>query len=176
MSDETKSSQPNSIYSCFWCEKDGADMAAFYIKVFGEIFPNSKLLHSDPMVTMFELNGTKFMALNGGENPAMKYAPGTSHVVECETQAQIDHLWQALGVDGGKPSHCGWLDDRFGVTWQIVPKCLGELMGNPETAPLVGKVLGESTKFVIADLKAAADGKKRKTDDNNDNDDKEEKK
>lgn len=81
------------------------------------------------MVVVFELNETKFMGLNGG--PHFQFSPASSYVITCDTQEEIDHYWEKLG-EGGKYRMCGWLDDKFGVSWQVVPRVLGELMNDPE--------------------------------------------
>jgi len=101
------------------------------------------------MVVQFELNGTKFMGLNGG--PTYKFTPATSFVIECETQQEIDHYWDKLG-EGGRYDKCGWLDDKFGVSWQIVPSILGKLMTNPDKAPRVVDAFMKMSKFNIATL------------------------
>lgn len=101
------------------------------------------------MVVIFELNETKFMALNGG--PQYKFSPANSYVITCDTQAEIDHYWEKLG-EGGKYSKCGWLDDKFGVSWQIVPTILGELMSNPEKSQKVVEAFMKMTKFDINKL------------------------
>lgn len=89
------------------------------------------------------------MCLNGG--PKYKFTPATSFVIECDTQEEIDEYWEKLG-DGGKYNQCGWLDDRFGVSWQIVPAILGELMSDPQRAPRVVQAFLKMTKFDIAAL------------------------
>ena len=89
------------------------------------------------------------MALNGG--PQYTFSPATSHVIECDTQEEIDHYWLKLGEDGIY-SKCGWLDDKFGVSWQIVPTILGQLMADQQKAPRVIKAFMEMTKFDIEKL------------------------
>lgn len=101
------------------------------------------------MVVLFELNDTKIMALNGG--PMHKFSPANSYVVTCDTQEEIDHYWDALGK-GGKHNQCGWLDDKFGVTWQIVPAILNELMSNPEKSQNTINAFMKMTKFEIEKL------------------------
>ncbi len=113
------------------------------------IFKNSKITTENPMVVNFELNDTKFMALNGG--PQYKFSPANSYVITCDTQEEIDHYWEKLG-DGGKYSQCGWLDDKFGVSWQIVPTILGELMSDPEKSQKVIEAFMQMTKFNIQKL------------------------
>lgn len=101
------------------------------------------------MVVNFELNGKKFMGLNGG--PHYKFSPATSFVIDCETQQEIDFYWEKLG-EGGAYNQCGWLDDKFGVSWQIVPTILGKLMNDPEKAPRVVQAFMQMKKFDIEKL------------------------
>ena len=109
------------------------------------------------MVVSFELDGQPFMALNGG--PEFQFTPAISFVVNCRSQAEVDHFWDHL-VDGGQPSQCGWLTDRFGVSWQIVPDRLGELMGDPDpvVAQRVLHAMLQMVKLDIPGLEAAAKG------------------
>ena len=132
----------NSIYPCLWFNGNAKSAADYYCSV----FKNSKILSENPIVVNFELNEFKFMALNGG--PEFKFSPATSFVIECETQEEIDHYWEKLG-EGGVYSKCGWLDDKFGVTWQIVPSILGKLMSDSEKAPRVVQAFIQMTKFDI---------------------------
>ena len=101
------------------------------------------------MVVKFELNGNQFMGLNGG--PKFHFNEATSFVVECETQEEIDHYWNKLTA-GGQESMCGWLKDKFGLSWQIVPTILAELMSNPEKSQKVVEVFLQMTKFEIEKL------------------------
>ena len=89
------------------------------------------------------------MALNGG--PQYMFSPANSYVITCDTQEEIDHYWSQLG-DGGKYNRCGWLDDRYGVSWQIVPTVLGTLMSDRERAPRVIQAFLQMTKFDIQKL------------------------
>lgn len=136
------------IYTCLWFDGKAKEAADYYCS----IFKNSKLVSENPMVVIFKINNTKFMALNGG--PHYKFSPATSHVIECNTQTEIDHYWEALGKDGTY-SQCGWLDDRFGVSWQIVPTILGELMADQQKAPRVMEAFMRMKKFDIEALKNA---------------------
>ncbi|TDO19669.1 VOC family protein [Pedobacter duraquae] len=133
------------IYPCLWFDGQAKIAADYYCS----IFKNSRINSENPMVVHFELNGKSFMALNGG--PMFKFSPATSFVVECDTQEEIDYYWDQLG-EGGKYSQCGWLDDRFGVSWQIVPKILQQLMGDPEKAPRVVAAFMKMSKFDIQAL------------------------
>ncbi|MBS1774667.1 MAG: VOC family protein [Bacteroidetes bacterium] len=135
----------NKIFPCLWFDGNAKEATDYYCA----IFKNSKILSENPMVVVFELNDTKFMALNGG--PQYKFSPANSYVITCNTQEEIDHYWEKLG-DGGKYNQCGWLDDKFGVSWQIVPSILGELMGNPEKSQKVIEAFMQMTKFDIQKL------------------------
>lgn len=135
----------NQIYPCLWFDGQAKAAADFYCSV----FKNSKILSENPMVVTFELNNSKFMALNGG--PQYKFTPATSFVVPCNTQEEIDYYWEQLG-QGGTYNKCGWLDDKFGVSWQIVPTVLEKLMADPEKAPRVVAAFMQMTKFDIATL------------------------
>lgn len=138
----------NQIYPCLWFDGLAKTAADFYCTV----FPDSKITSSNPMVVIFELNGKKFMALNGG--PEFKFNEAVSFVVTCETQDEIDFYWNKL-TDGGKEGKCGWLKDKFGVSWQIVPSILGKLMSDPEKAPRVMYAFMQMKKFDIEKLKQA---------------------
>lgn len=118
------------IYPCLWFDGQAKAAADYYCSIFAD----SQITSENPIVVNFELNGSKFMALNGG--PHYKFSPANSYVIECETQAEIDHYWDMLG-HGGTHSKCGWLDDKFGVSWQVVPKILGNLSINMR--PLQGR-------------------------------------
>ncbi len=135
----------NQIYPCLWFDGQAKAAAEYYCS----IFKNSKITTDTQMVVNFELNGKKFMALNGG--PQYKFSPATSFVIECETQEEIDFYWEKLG-SGGIYNQCGWLDDKFGVSWQIVPTILGKLMTDPEKAPRVMQAFLKMKKFDIEKL------------------------
>lgn len=135
----------NKIHPCLWFDGKAKEAADYYCSV----FKNSKIVSENSMVVIFELNETRFMALNGG--PQYKFSPANSYVISCDTQEEIDHYWEKLG-DGGKYSQCGWLDDKFGVSWQIVPTILGELMSNPEKSQKVVAAFMKMTKFDIETL------------------------
>ena len=133
------------IYPCLWFNGQAKEAAEYYCS----IFKNSKIVSENPMVVIFELNETKLMALNGG--PMYKFSPANSYVVTCDTQDEIDHYWEELGKEG-KYNQCGWLDDKFGVSWQIVPAILGELMSNPEKSQNVMNAFMKMSKFEIEKL------------------------
>lgn len=134
-----------SIYPCLWFNTNAKEAAEFYCN----IFQNAKILQETPMVVTFEINGTKFMGLNGG--PQYSFTPATSFVVECDTQEQIDHYWDKLGKDG-KYDRCGWLTDKYGVSWQVVPTILSKLMSDAEKAPRVVNAFLQMQKFDIETL------------------------
>ena len=135
----------NQIYPCLWFDGQAKEAADFYCT----IFKDSKITTDTPMVVNFEINGKKFMGLNGG--PKYKFSPATSFVIECETQEEIDFYWEKLGK-GGKYNQCGWLDDQFGVSWQIVPVILNKLMSDPEKSERVVEAFLKMTKFEIQTL------------------------
>lgn len=137
------------IYPCLWFDGQAKSAAEHYCS----IFKNSKILSANAMVVMFELNGRQFMGLNGG--PHFKFNEAVSFVVNCETQEEIDLYWDKLVSDGGEESRCGWLKDKFGVSWQIVPSNLGQLMSDPAKAERVTNVFMQMTKLDIEKLKQA---------------------
>ena len=135
----------NQMYPCLWFDGQAKAAADYYCS----IFKNSKIMEENPMVVTFELNGNKFMALNGG--PKYKFTPATSFVIECETQEEIDYYWNKLGTDG-RYDQCGWLDDKFGVSWQIVPSILHKLMADPVRSQKVIEAFMKMSKFDIKTL------------------------
>ena len=136
------------IFPCLWFDQKAKEAADYYCSV----FKDSKIISENSMVVNFELNGKMFMALNGGA--MYQFSPATSFVIQCDTQEEIDHYWEELGA-GGKYNQCGWLDDKFGVSWQVVPTILGQLMSDKEKAPRVIKAFMQMTKFDIEVLKKA---------------------
>jgi len=131
------------MYPCLWFESQAQAAAEFYCSVFS----NSKITMASPMLVNFELNGKKFIALNAG--PQFKFNEAISFVIDCETQAEIDYFWEKLTADGGSEGQCGWLKDKFGVSWQVVPTILGKLMSDAEKAPRVASVFMQMKKFDI---------------------------
>ncbi len=146
------------------------DRAEEAMKFYTSIFKNSKIVsvrnygEAGPgtpgtvMTGEFELDGQRFMALNGG--PEFKFTPAISFFVNCETQEEVDELWEKLTAGGGQPGPCGWLTDKFGVSWQIVPTALGRLMGDPdaEKARRVTEAMLKMGKLDIAGLERAYAG------------------
>lgn len=114
----------NKIYTCLWFDGQAQVAANFYCS----IFKNSKITSDNPMVVNFELDGKKFMGLNGGSH--FKFNESISFVVDCETQEEIDYYWSNLIAEGGEEGNCGWLKDKFGISWQIVPTILPRLLSD----------------------------------------------
>ena len=136
----------NDIYPCLWFDGQAHAAAKYYCS----IFENSKITNENPVVVLFELDGKKFMALNGG--PQYKFTEAVSFVVDCKTQEEIDHFWSRLTAGGGEEGRCGWLKDKFGVSWQIVPTILPKLLSDPEKAQRVMEAFMKMTKFDIKTL------------------------
>src|SRR5436189_3472005 len=147
-----------------WFDNQAEEAAKFYVSV----FKNSKIkamthyTGEEPsgqkgsvMTVSFELDGQEFVALNGG--PQFKFTAAVSFVVNCETQEEIDYYWEKLTASGGEESMCGWLKDKFGVSWQIVPTVLGKLMssGDAEKSNRVMQAVMQTIKFDIGKLQDA---------------------
>jgi len=137
------------IYSCLWFDGKAQEAAKFYCS----IFKDSKITADNQMVVTFELNGKKFMGLNGG--PQFQFNEAISFVVDCDTQEEIDYYWEKLTADGGSESQCGWLKDKFGLSWQIVPSILPSLLSDPAKAQNVIQAYMKMKKFDIEKLKNA---------------------
>lgn len=128
-----------AIGTCLWFDREAEDAANFYVSVFPDsrIVGMNRYVEGMPMpagtvlTVRFVLAGREFVALNGG--PLFQFTPAISFVAPCATQAEIDALWQQLS-EGGAPGQCGWLTDRFGVTWQIVPTALMAMFDSPDQA------------------------------------------
>ncbi|OGG16879.1 hypothetical protein A3D77_06430 [Candidatus Gottesmanbacteria bacterium RIFCSPHIGHO2_02_FULL_39_11] len=153
-----------------WFDSEAEEAVKFYTSV----FKNSRILSTarydeagakaagrpvgSAMTVELELEGQKFIALNGG--PVFKFSEAISFVVDCQTQEEVDYLWNKLSAVP-ESEQCGWLKDKYGLSWQIVPKALGEMMGDkdPQKAGRVMQVMLKMKKIVIADLKKAYDGK-----------------
>lgn len=108
-----------------WFDNQAEEAVRFYCSV----FPNAKIEKLSAFVSSFELEGLHFTALNGG--PHYKFSGAISLYVNCESQAEVDHYWEKLG-EGGEHQQCGWLRDRFGVSWQIIPSALPRLLNDPD--------------------------------------------
>jgi predicted 3-demethylubiquinone-9 3-methyltransferase (glyoxalase superfamily) len=144
----------NPVSTFLWFEANAAEAAALYCS----IFPNSRVTSSSPMSTNFEIGGQRFIAFNGG--PHYKLTPAVSVFVSCSTQAEVDALWDRFMSAGGTESKCGWLVDKFGLSWQIIPKQLLQLIGDPDPAKsqrAVQAMLGMQ-KIDIAALERAHKG------------------
>ena len=156
------------ITPCLWFDDQGEEAAKFYVS----IFPNSKLgkisryteagqeIHQQKpgsvMTVEFELDGQPFTALNGG--PMFKFTEAISFQIPCETQEEIDHYWSRLSEDGDpKSQKCGWLKDKFGVSWQVIPRILGELISDldPAKSRRAMTAMLQMKKLDIAALKRA---------------------
>jgi len=147
-----------------WFDTEGEEAATFYTS----IFKNSRILdvtrygsagprpEGEVMTVSFELEGQQFAALNGG--PEFPFTEAVSFQVSCESQEEVDEFWTRLS-EGGSEGRCGWLKDRFGVSWQIVPTALGELLGDPdpERSQRAMEAMLQMTKLDIAAMKRAAD-------------------
>jgi len=137
------------MYPCLWFDGNAKAAAEFYCTV----FKNSKITYDSPMVVLWELNGSKFMGLNGG--PQFKFNESVSLMVDCETQKEIDYYWDKLTADGGQESMCGWLKDKYGLSWQIVPTIIAEIMADPKRAERVMPAILKMKKIDIETLKKA---------------------
>jgi len=139
----------HQIYPCLWFDGQAQAAAKFYCS----IFKNSKITTDTPMVVAFELNDRKVIGLNAG--PQFKFTEAISFVVDCDTQEEIDYYWNNLMADGGSEGSCGWLKDKFGVSWQIVPTVLPRLLSDPEKAPKVMQAYMKMKKFDVKELENA---------------------
>ena len=153
------------ISPCLWFDGQAEDAANFYVSIFrnsritavsryGEAGPGPK---GSVMVIGFDLDGQAFTALNGG--PMFKFTEAISMIVHCETQAEVDYYWEKLSI-GGQPGRCAWLKDKFGVSWQVVPTALIELMQDKDAAKSsrVMNAMLQMTKIDIAALRRAYEG------------------
>jgi predicted 3-demethylubiquinone-9 3-methyltransferase (glyoxalase superfamily) len=108
-----------------WFDNQALEAAKFYCS----LFKNSKIVTTSPMIVTFELEGQKFIGLNGG--PQFKFTEAISLFVECDSQEEVDEFWEKLSAGGAK-SQCGWLKDKYGLSWQVIPSVLMKLMGDPD--------------------------------------------
>lgn len=150
----------SGITTCLWFDDQAEEAASFYAAT----FPDSRVISTSyyaadaqkpagsVLTVEFELFGQPFLALNGG--PHFTHSPAVSFQVFCETQDEVDRLWDALIAGGGEESMCGWCSDRFGVSWQIIPKRLTQLLSSsdPEEARRTTERMMTMRKIVIADL------------------------
>jgi predicted 3-demethylubiquinone-9 3-methyltransferase (glyoxalase superfamily) len=156
-----------TITPFLWFEGKAEEAMAFYasvfkdsklgrIKRFGDYMPGPK---GEVMSGRFTICGQDFMVLNGGPNGDQKFTEAISFFIAVDTQKEIDYYWKALVADGGKPGPCGWLKDKYGLSWQVTPNVLEELMNDPdiEKADRVTKAMLRMEKIDIAGLQAAHD-------------------
>jgi predicted 3-demethylubiquinone-9 3-methyltransferase (glyoxalase superfamily) len=153
----------SKLTTCLWFDTEGEEAAHFYTSV----FPNSRITNvthygsagprdeGTVMTVDFELDGMPFVALNGG--PDFRFSEAISLMISCETQEEVDRYWDTLS-EGGEEGPCGWLKDRFGLSWQVVPKTLLELLNDPdrEKAQRVMAAMLQMRKLEIEPLRAAA--------------------
>jgi len=155
------------ITMCLWFDGQAEEAARFYVS----LLPDSRIdtvaraagdypagQAGTVLLVEFTLAGQSFQALNGG--PKYSFTEAISMSVSCADQAEVDRLWSALTADGGKPIQCGWLKDRYGLSWQIVPEALPRLMksGNSEQAARVFKAMMQMVKLDVAELERAFEG------------------
>ena len=142
-----------------WFDDKAEEAMHFYDSIFkdSKIEGVSRLPDGRAMSVTFELHGQRFIALNGG--PHYKFTEAFSVFVNCESQEEVDELWEKLCSDGGQPGRCGWLKDKFGLSWQIVPSVLPKLLGHPDpaTAMRVRNAMFKMTKLDIQALERALD-------------------
>jgi len=153
------------IVPYLWFDDQAEEAMRFYVSIFGNSKVVSVARYGDAgpgpkgsvMMATFQLEGQDFYALNGG--PLHRFTPAISMFVNCGTQEEVDALWARLG-DGGQPQRCGWITDRFGVSWQIVPTILAQLMqdGDPARSQRVMRAMLQMDKLDIARLKKAYEG------------------
>jgi predicted 3-demethylubiquinone-9 3-methyltransferase (glyoxalase superfamily) len=151
------------ITTFLWFDTDAEEAMNFYVSIFknARIVSVNRYGDADPnrpgqvITGTFELEGQRFMALNGG--PHFKFTEAISLFVDCDTQAEVDMLWEKLLAGGGKPQQCGWLKDKYGLSWQIIPSALGELMSakDPKKAGAVMQAMLKMVKIDIAKLREA---------------------
>lgn len=159
-------SVPQKIKTFLWFDANAEEAADFYVSLFkdsrvlsvarsGDAGPGPK---GSAMTVNFQLAGQEFMALNGG--PHFKFTEAISLLVDCDSQEEVDDLWSKLTAGGGAESQCGWLKDRFGLSWQIIPKALFKLMGDPDPvkSKRVMEAMLQMKKIDIAGLEKASKG------------------
>jgi predicted 3-demethylubiquinone-9 3-methyltransferase (glyoxalase superfamily) len=155
-----------TLFPCLWFDGDAEEAADFYVTLLPEshvddVWRSPAETPSGPagmvLTVDFTVAGHRFQALNGG--PAFTFNEAVSFVIDCDDQAEVDRLWDALTASGGEPGPCGWLRDRFGMSWQIVPRRLGELLNDPDPdrARRAMEAMLEMGKIDVAALESAAD-------------------
>ena len=158
----------DKVYPSMMFTGDNNGKAAEAIAYYTSIFPDSKSIIQSPYgeggadvashlnYAQFQLNNQAFGAMDSSHMHEFAFNEGVSHVLVLDTQEEIDSYWDQLTA-GGSPGKCGWLKDRYGVSWQIVPSCLGKFMTNPKTAPKATYAFLQMSKFIIADLEKACE-------------------
>ena len=157
---------PQKITPNLWFDNNAEEAATFYLSVFKDAEILDVLRQGDAgpgapgsaLTVSFRLRDQHFVALNGG--PHFKFNEAVSFLIDCESQDEVDYYWDALTADGGEPSQCGWLKDKYGLSWQVVPRVLIELLQSPDPAR-AGRVMETMmgmTKLDIAPLQRAHDG------------------
>ena len=143
--------QKSKITPFLWFESGGKEAAEYYVS----IFPDAKIVSSNPVVTVFEICGQRFSTLNGG--PHDTFNDSISFYVNCEDQTEVDYFWNTFIKDGGTASQCGWLKDKHGVSWQIIPAILPQLFSNPDQQKVqkAMKAMFQMSKIIVADLEKA---------------------
>jgi len=155
------------ITPCLWFDGNAEEAANFYVTLLPDSRINSVSRSpadnpSTPaggvLLVDFTVAGQQFTGLNGG--PQFQFTEAVSFMIDCEDQAETDRLWAALTADGGSPGQCGWLKDRFGMSWQVIPRELGVLLGDPdrERAGRAMEAMLEMSKIDVAELRRAFDG------------------
>lgn len=134
-----------SPYPCMWFNNNAKQAVDYYCA----IFPDSQILSENHMVIQFLLSGTRYMALNGG--PQSTFNESISFVIECKDQQEIDYYWESLSKEGEK-GRCGWLTDKYGVSWYILHGHVGTLCNNPQTTQYAGNAMMNMKNFIIKDL------------------------
>jgi predicted 3-demethylubiquinone-9 3-methyltransferase (glyoxalase superfamily) len=158
----------SKIAPCLWFDGQAEAAAKFYTalipgsridKVMRAPSDNPSTPAGAVLTVDFTLAGQQFIGLNGG--PQFRFSEAVSFTINCEDQAEVDRYWNALIADGGAPSQCGWLKDKFGLSWQIVPKQFGQLIGSADRAAAgrAMQAMMKMTKLDIAELQRAYDGK-----------------
>jgi predicted 3-demethylubiquinone-9 3-methyltransferase (glyoxalase superfamily) len=144
----------NKVTPFLWFDKEAEQAAQFYCS----IFKHSKVLDSNPMSATFELEGQRFIALNGG--PHYTFNEAVSFFVTCKDQREVNYYWQKLTANGGEEGRCGWLKDKYGLSWQVIPDALPRLMSDPnrtKAARVVDAML-KMKKIIVKDLERAYEG------------------
>jgi predicted 3-demethylubiquinone-9 3-methyltransferase (glyoxalase superfamily) len=133
-----------------WFDDKAEEASHFYVS----LFKNSKIISVTPMMVSFVLDGQQFMALNGG--PQFKFTEAVSFYISCDTQSEVDEYWNKLS-EGGEPGQCGWIKDRFGLSWQVIPTALGDMLedDDDEKSERVMQAMFKMSKIDIAKLKEA---------------------